>query len=321
MGDGEVRWGVIGTGAIARRFVDGLPYVDGASLAGVWGRNRESAATFAATGVTIAESVEELLESEIDAVYVATLPDSHGAYSLAALEAGKAVLCEKPSMMRTEELERVLAVARTRGVLFMEAMKTPFYPVYRSLQRQLLEDPIGPVRFVRAGNSLANVAAAHSSWRLEAGGGGLMGIGVYQAFLAVSWMGEVLDVQALGRLSSGGVDAFATVQTLHANGFGQIFCGLDVAGPGDAVLAGERGYATIHGPWWNAARATVRYSDGRIVELEEAVVGGGLNYETEHFCGLLREGKVESPVMTHETSVQMMRVLDRARTALGVRFP
>jgi hypothetical protein len=51
------------------------------------------------------------------------------------------------------------------------------------------------------------------------------------------------------------------------------------------------------------------------------MMGNGFNYETAHFCELIRNGKRESPLMTHERSRQVMRILDRARAEVGVRFP
>ena len=68
------------------------------------------------------------------------------------------------------------------------------------------------------------------------------------------------------------------------------------------------------------ARATIRYADGRTVELDAPVEGGGLNYETAHFCELLRAGALESPIVTHDHSRQMIAMTDAARAALGVRY-
>jgi hypothetical protein len=70
------------------------------------------------------------------------------------------------------------------GVLWMEAMKPPFYPLHRQLKDQLRDDPIGDIRFVRAGSSLTNVDPAHPSFKLETGGGALLNIGVYGAWLS-----------------------------------------------------------------------------------------------------------------------------------------
>ena len=74
------------------------------------------------------------------------------------------------------------------------------------------------------------------------------------------------------------------------------------SGKGDALIAATGGYVTIHENWWNPASATIRYTDGRVVELDAPFEGGGLNYETAHFCELIRAGQLESPVMTHAKS-------------------
>jgi scyllo-inositol 2-dehydrogenase (NADP+) len=174
---------------------------------------------------------------------------------------------------------------------------------------------------VRAGCSIANVPATHPSFSMDIGGGALLDIGIYEAFLAVDWLGEALDVQTIGRIGATGVDTFASLNVRHERGISQLFCGLDLQGRGDALIAGTGGTVTIHENWWNPARATITYLDGRKVELDAPFEGGGLNYETAHFCELLRAGQTESPVMSHATSMRMIAITDAARRDLGVRFP
>lgn len=317
-----VRFGIVGAGSIARRFAQSLAHVPGATLAGAWARRTDAAAAFCeAYGGTPAASLETLLASDIDAVYIATLHDSHAQYTLAALAAGKAVLCEKPATLNAAQLDTVLRAARDAGRLFMEAMKPPFFPLYRQLRAHLHDDPIGEIRLVRAGCASSSVPDGHPVYRLDRAGGALLDIGIYEAFLAVDWLGAALDVQTLGRVGATGVDMFASLNSLHANGgIAQLFCGLDVMGRGDALIAAAGGHVTIHEKWWNPARATIRYADGRTIELDAPADGGGLNYETAHFCDLLRGGKTESPIMTHDHSRQMIAMTDAARAALGVRY-
>ncbi|RQZ89958.1 gfo/Idh/MocA family oxidoreductase [Burkholderia cepacia] len=317
-----VRFGIIGAGSIARRFAQSLAHVLGATLAGAWARRADAAAAFCgAHGGSPAASLEALLASDIDAVYIATLHDSHAQYTLAALAAGKAVLCEKPATLNAAQLDTVLQTARDAGQLFMEAMKPPFFPLYRQLRAHLQDDPIGEIRLVRAGCASSSVPGDHSVYRLDRAGGALLDIGIYEAFLAVDWLGAALDVQTLGRVGATGVDLFASLNSVHAHGgIAQLFCGLDVMGRGDALIAAAGGHVTIHEKWWNPVRATISYADGRTVELDAPAEGGGLNYETAHFCDLLRAGKTESPIMTHDHSRQMIAMTDAARAALGVRY-
>jgi len=318
-----VRFGIVGAGSIARRFAQSLAHVPGATLAAAWARRADAAAAFCgAYGGTPAASLEALLASDIGAVYIATLHDSHAHYTLAALAAGKAVLCEKPATLNAAQLDTVLRAARDTGQLFMEAMKPPFFPLYRQLRAHLHDDPIGEIRLVRAGCASSSVPGDHAVYHLDRAGGALLDIGIYETFLAVDWLGAARDVQTLGRVGETGVDLFASLNSVHANGgIAQLFCGLDVMGRGDALIAAAGGYVTIHEKWWNPARATIRYADGRTVELDAPADGGGLNYETAHFCDLLRAGKTESPIMTHDHSRQMIAMTDAARAALGVRYP
>ena len=203
----------------------------------------------------------------------------------------------------------------------MEAMKPPFFPLYTQLQAHLRSDPVGNIGFVRAGHADATLAPYYPLHFRELGGGGIMGIGPYEAFLALDWLGPLKRVQTMGRLSAGGVDNFAIFQTEHERGMAQLHTGLDLLSRGDALLCGERGYVTIHENWWNPVRATIRYIDGRIVELDVPFQSTGFNYETDHFCELIRRQRRESPVITHALSLGMARLLEAARKAIGVRFP
>jgi scyllo-inositol 2-dehydrogenase (NADP+) len=321
--DGRViRFGVIGPGRAASRFAQGVPAVDGAEIATVWGRNVERAASYAAkfSVPSVAPTIDSLLSSDVDAVYVATHPDSHAELCIAAFEAGKHVLCEKPAALNSSQVERVIAASRGHDRLFMEAMKPPFFPLYRRLREHLEVDPIGAVGFVRAGHCDSSIGPDYPLHFRELGGGGILGIGPYEAFLALDWLGPVKRVQTMGRVNAAGVDSFAMFQSEHERGMAQLHTGIDLLSYGDAVLSGPRGFVLIHANWWNPARATVRYVDGRVVELDEPYTASGFNYETEHFCELVREGRRESAVIPHAMSVGMARLLEEARRELGVRF-
>lgn len=318
-----IRWGVAGPGRAAARFAEGLDAVPAAWLIAIWGRDPERTQIFAKRFKvgTICASFDDLLATGIDAVYVATHPDTHAELCMRALAAGKHVMCEKPAALNERQLKKVLKAAARYDPLFMEAMKPPFFPLYVQLREHLRIDPIGNVGFVRAGHADATIAPDYPLHFRELGGGGIMGIGPYEAFLALDWLGPLKRVQSMGRLSAVGVDNLALFQTEHEGGMAQLHTGLDLLSRGDALLCGESGYVTIHENWWNPVRATVCYIDGRIVELEAAFKSTGFNYETDHFCELIRSGKRESPVITHALSLGMARLLEAARRQIGVRFP
>lgn len=316
-----IRFGTIGCGRISHRFMQGLAAVEGAELTAAWSRRAGSVERFVSQyGGKVCTSLDELLTSDIDAVYVATLPDTHAYYSIAALNAGKHVLCEKPATINLAQLDEVLKVARTKKLLFMEGMKPPFFPLYRKLKEYLETAPIGTVGYIRAGSSVADLSQDHPNFNYDLIGGGIMQIAPYEAFLALDWLGPMTDIQTMGRFSGKEVDMFAVIQTQHQGGYSQLYCGFDLHGKGDALIAGTLGHITIHKNWWNPAKATIDYLDGRTVELDEPFTAGGLNYEIAHFCELIRNGQTESPIITQDISRGMITMLDKAREQVGLRF-
>jgi len=317
----KIKWGIVGCGRIAHRFMQGLAAVPGNELVSVWSRRPETVSNFTEKfGGEACSTFEGLLKSDISIVYIATLPDSHADYSIAALNAGKHVLCEKPAATNLSILDEIIRVAKDRGLLFMEGMKPPFFPLYKKLKEYLVNDPIGTIGYVRAGSSVADISPDHPNFSHELIGGSLMQIGIYEAFLAIDWLGAAKQVQCLGRFGDAGIDMFSIFQSEHEHGYAQLYCGMDLHGQGDALICGTKGNLIIHQSWWNPAKATINYLDGRVVELEEPIIAGGLNYEIEHFCGLIRNGKTESPVVTHELSRQMIAMLDEARAQIGLKF-
>ena len=316
-----IRWGIIGCGRIAHRFMQGLKEVPDAEFVGAWSRREETVEAFVEQygGVGFA-NVGELLNGDIDAVYIATLPDSHELYSILAVNAGKHVLCEKPAAINLKSLDKILKVAKEKKLLFMEGMKPPFFPLYRKLKEYLLTDSIGEIGYVRAGSSVADISPDHPNFSHDLAGGAVMGIGIYEAYLALDWLGDTKQVQAMGRFGDNKIDMFTIFQTEHEKGYGQFYCGFDLHGKGDALICGTLGNISIHKNWWNPAKATINYLDGRTVELDEPFTAGGLNYETAHFCDLINQGLTESPVITHEISRQMIAMLDNARKIIGLNF-
>lgn len=319
----QIRWGIAGPGRAAARFVQGLAAVPNIILQSVWGRNPAGVQSFAQkfSIPETAATLEEFLAGSLDAVYVATHPDSHAAICTEALAMGKHVLCEKPAALNECQTASVINAARSADRLFMEAMKPPFFPLYRRLREFLRSDPIGSIGYVRAGHCDSTLSPDYPLHFAELGGGGIMGIGPYEAFLALDWLGDFKRVQTMGRLSPAGVDNFAIFQTEHERGMAQLHTGLDLLSRGDALLSAPRGYVLLHANWWNPTHATVHYLEGRNVELHEPYTAGGFNYETVHFCDLIRAGKRESPEIPHKLTLGMARLLEEARRALGVHFP
>ncbi|MCB5196840.1 Gfo/Idh/MocA family protein [Deefgea salmonis] len=315
-----IRFGIIGSGSIAQRFVSGLAHVPQAEAVAVFNRTTSKAKQFAAANQIpqVYATLDELLASDIDAVYIATPHPSHAQLSIAALQAGRAVLCEKPAAVTLAQLDDVIKAAHTAQRLYMEAMKPAFFPLYQQIRERITSGAIGEVKFIRAGFSNPTIPAGHAVLDPAQAGGGLLDIGIYAAFLAVDWLGATSDVQTLGRIGATGVDTFASWQSQHQHGISQLYCGLDVAGSGEALISGTMGYVLLHDKWWNPVRATLVTATGEREELAMPPVGSGLNYETAHFCDLLRNGQLESPILPHAKTRAALQMTLQSRQAVLV---
>ena len=148
-----VRWGILGTGKIARAFAEALKDTPGAVLAGVASRSADSAQAFAREFGAAAGygSYQALADAgDIDIVYIGTPHPMHAENALMALNAGKGVLCEKAFTMNRREAEAVVALARAKKLFLMEAMWTRFMPALAEVRRIIASGEIGQVHQITA---------------------------------------------------------------------------------------------------------------------------------------------------------------------------
>src|SRR4051794_29290830 len=185
--DGRVRFGIIGTGGIARAFATDLAAVEGAELVAIGSRSQESADRFGeAFDVPHRHASYEALvaDDEVDAVYVATPHPLHAENALAAIAHGKHVLVEKPFTMNAAEARRVVEAARAAGVFCLEAMWTRFLPHTLAIRRLLADGALGQITTVVADHGQFFAPdPAHRLYAPELGGGALLDLGIYP----VSW--------------------------------------------------------------------------------------------------------------------------------------
>lgn len=149
----RVGWGILGTGRIAVKFAADLRHPPGALLAAVGSRNPETAEAFGRR-LRIphrhASYAALVNDPDVDVVYVSTPPSLHAENTSLALEAGKAVLCEKPFTLNAHQAYELIALARQRGLFLMEAMWTRFLPATVLLRRMLSDGVLGDVRLLAA---------------------------------------------------------------------------------------------------------------------------------------------------------------------------
>jgi predicted dehydrogenase len=320
------RWGILGTGAIAKQFVDGLSVLPEAEVLAVGSRSESTAAKFAderSIPRRYAAYDDLAADPDVDIVYVATPHPFHASNAEMCLEAGKAVLCEKPFSVNAAEAERVIGLARERGLFLMEGMWTRFFPLMEKLRRLVSEGTIGEARMLNVDFGFrTDPDPASRLFDPKLGGGALLDVGVYCVSLASMVLGRPSGSVGLSHLGETGVDEQASVVLDHEGGrLASLSVGIRTATPQEATIMGTDGYVRVHSPWWRPTSMTIsRPGEGSEV-VEAPVSGNGFNYEAAEVMRCLEAGETESQIMPLDETLSIMRTMDGIRAAWGLRYP
>jgi predicted dehydrogenase len=322
-----IRWGVIAPGGIAGSFADTLHRNTRSRIVAVGSRSVDRAHAFAAAhGVERAYgSYAELVADEaVDAVYVASPHHAHHEHAMLALAAGKPVLVEKAFAQNAAQADELVRTARANGLLLMEAMWTRFLP-HIDVVRQLLEDGVlGEVRVVAADHGqYFDVGPEHRLLNPNLAGGALLDLGIYPISFASLVLGAPDVVLARGDLTATGVDAQVSA-VLQTGGAHALISTTQLAKtPTTATVSGTTARVEIPGDFYQPQPVTVVWRSGERRVADPGPLAGheGLAYQAAHFATLLRDGRLESPLLPLDESVVIMRTLDVVRDQIGLVYP
>ena len=322
----KVRWGILGTGAIARQFVRGLRSLPEAEVFAVGSRSEASAAKFAdERNIPRRHASYDALASDpdVDVIYIATPHPFHAENATLCLRAGKAVLCEKPFCVNAAQAERVIELARERRLFIMEGMWTRFFPLMEELRSLLSEGAIGGVRMLNVDFGFrADLDPASRLFEKRLGGGALLDVGVYCVSFASMVLGRPSGFVSLPHLGETGVDEQASVILEHEGGrLANLSIGVRTNTPQEATIMGTEAYIRIHAPWWRPESMTISRPGTEDEIVEAPVSGNGFNYEAAEVMRCLEAGKTESDVMPLDETLSVMRTMDGIRAEWGLRYP
>jgi predicted dehydrogenase len=326
MTDRPVRWGILSTGGIATSFVEDLRLLPDAEVAAVGSRSAGAAEAFAARhGIPRAYGTwaELAADPDVDVIYVATPHAGHYPATQVCLSAGKAVLCEKPFTLDRATSAELIDIARKRDVFLMEAMWTRCNPAIRRALEVIADGAIGEVTTVQADFGVAGPFPPEHRMRARAlGGGALLDLGVYPVTIAHLFLGAPDHVAAWARLTDEGVDENTGIVFGYDSGaVAALTCGMVGATPVAGSITGTHGRIELTPPAFVPSGFTLHRAGAEPEPVPAPFPGRGYQYEAAEVQRCLRAGALESPLVPHSATLEIMGLLDEIRAQIGVEYP
>lgn len=320
----KIRWGIIGLGNIANKFAEDLLTVEGAQLYAVASRSQQKADNFAEKyhAIKAYDNYQALAKDvNIDAVYIATPHALHKENTLLFLTQGIAVLCEKPLAMNAAEVKMMIDTAKDNKVLLMEALWTYFLPHYQFVLSELSKKNYGELLKIEADfGFIQEFDQGSRLFKKSLGGGSLLDIGIYPIFAALSTLGKADSIDANATFFDNSADSSCTMRFNYPNGATALLKSTFLEStPCEAVFYCERGIIKINSGFQSPSTITL-ITEGNEQTLDFSCKTNGYNYEIIHFNELLRQGKIESNIMTFDFSHDLIETLDTVRKLIGLQY-
>lgn len=303
MENNGIRLGIVGFEPMVRKFIEEVRYVGNVELSGIFAPDAKELPG----DLKSFETLEQLL-LDSDAVYVISAPHRRAAYSRAALENGRHVLCESPVALCKEQAEDLLELARQKGCIFLEAVKTAYFMAFNRLVLLAKSGEVGSIKAVEA--TCTQMTAPPKSY--EENGFGSMPIwGPFGLLSVFSILGtEYKSCDMVTYEKKGQKDQFSRLSFLYPNAVASIKTGIGVKSEGELVITGTKGYIYVPSPWWKTDYFEVRYEDFTqnrrfFYKLE----GEGLRYEIAAFSRAIRTGSANL-YMDSRITVSISRVME-----------
>lgn len=321
-----IRWGILGTGAIAAAFATALRQVTDATLFAVGSRSQTSADDFAQThdvGRAFASYAELAADPDVDVVYIASPHTAHFEHTMLCLGAGKHVLCEKPFALNSTQTEQMVALAKRNGLFLMEAMWMRFIPLIIELRRRVDAGEIGQVRMIQADFGFRAPRNPHSRlFNPELAGGALLDLGIYPLAFSALLLGAPTEITSLANIGTTGVDEQSAYVLKHEGGeLSVLASALRTQTSMSAWVYGTDGRIHLPKQFWRAKEMVLYRNEMEPESIHLPYTGNGYQFEAQEVVDCLRDGKTESEIMPLRDSESLMGTMDTIRRQWGLTYP
>lgn len=324
-----IGWGVLGAGHISSVFAQDLAILPNeARLIAVGSRTLDKAKDFASQygfATAYGSYAEVAADPDVDVVYIGTPHNDHFASAKLCLEAGKAVLVEKPLTVTDAEAEELIALAGERNLFLMEAVWNRTNPLLRKAAEVAKSGGLGAIRHIAASFGFAfDGEDSHRLLNPELAGGAILDLGVYPVHAVNLFLGEPDELAGFGNLAGTGVDAHNAAVLSYAatadrpSATAHILCTLETTVPTRLEVFCESGRILINN-FIKPEQLEIFRGTGHDVEPEIMVTqlpGLGYTFQAQEVMRCIRAGEAETPLVPWADSLATMRTLTRWRAEL-----
>ncbi len=323
----EIRLGTIGSGVIVRSILDNVNLTEGIRLEAVYSRTEEKGRALANDyGVDkVYTNMDELFaDQEVNFIYVASPNNLHYTYTKAALLAGKNVLCEKPFAETKEKAEELVALAKEKNLILVDATPTFFLPNLQILKEEL--EKVGRIKLVMGNYSQYSSrydallkGEVPNVFSPDFSGGCLMDINYYNVYLNVALFGKPEKAVYNANVYENLVDT-SGVMTMQYEDFVSTQAGAkDTWGVNYFQIEGEKGYIYI------------KNGSNGIEEIEVVTKNSKESfnmqpnpdrwfYEIQNLTKMILDDNKEEMEKNLALMCQVIEVVESARKAAGIHF-
>ena len=303
-----MRMGVIGTGSIAKRFVEEAVHVTNVYVAAAYNPDADETHRFCDEfGIVHEATSAEDLYKRVDAVYIASPFYTHYEYALNALNAGRHVLCETPLTENLQQAKELYTIAEKNGLVFMPALKTAYAPFFGNVILEALSGVIGEVVDISATVTTLLPQTKTVGFNNER----LIDNAYYALLVILKILGEnIQKVSAFTRTDDAKV-LYLNTHLQYEEAVGHVKAGTGVKSESSLVISGTKGYIYVPAPWWKPDYFEIRYEnpyDNK--KLYFPFESSGLRYEIQCFVDNISLKTTERPISKQEM-LKIIQIVDK----------
>jgi predicted dehydrogenase len=266
--------------------------------------------------VNACKDIADLLQTGINAVYIASPHKQHYEQVMYCIKSGVPVLCERPITDNPYKLAELLTLAQRNHTFLMEALWIRFIPAVKKVLSVISNDLIGRVESIRA--SVYYKGGSSMPACSDIGGGALIELGVFPVFFSCKFLGKPSYIKSTGHLNSGGEDeSFTAFLSYDSGQYAIIEASVIVEKDSSMNIVGDKGNIHVRNPWSSKPDGIeVDLADGTKMVHRSEWKGMGLYFEMDEVYNCIQKGLIESPLYSHQYCMDTANVIDRIRKQL-----